>query len=154
MPSRISGKLGRLSLDGGLNWLDGEFLFDWTLEFQVEAAECGAKGDQAEQYTLGAFTGRVTASRYSSDDPDNAGSGQGDSLLARRAVNAALSAGNSTGGTAIEFALQQIAGAAIGTQIIGSGYVTRGGLTAPRQMAQDTFEITLNRIPAITNNTL
>lgn len=155
MPNRISGKLGRVSSDNGANF--HTLIFEWTAEWSVEAAECGIKGEAAEQYTIGVFTGRITAQRYATDDPSGGFppvASQGDSELARLARNQAITSTAlvQAGGQPIEFVLEQIAGTNLGTRLTGTGYVTRGGLTTPRQMALDTYEITMNSIPLIITN--
>ena len=142
MPNRISGKLGQITVPGDTDSspvIIG-LIFDWTIEFSQEAAECGIKGEIAEAYALGVFTGRLTAQRFATD-------ATADSKLAAQMLLRAATAGGILGGQRISFTAEQIAGA--GSKVRGSGYITRSGLTSPRQMALDTFEVVLDAIPTI-----
>lgn len=143
MANRITGKLGTVAFTDVVGTVSQTeiFLHDWTLEFSVEADACGIKGEIAEQYCFGAFTGRITAKRWSTD----AGS---DTRFARLPLNLANAASYKTGGISLDYTLRQVAGA--GVAITGSGYAVNGSLSSPRDMAEDMVEIILNSVPTIT----
>src|SRR5678809_1245347 len=105
MPNRISGKLGHIYMPAAGNGspVAVGLIFDWSVEFSQEAAECGIKGEIAEAYALGVFTGRLTAQRFATD-LDN------DSQLAATMLSTALTAGGVLGGQRISFTAEQIDG--------------------------------------------
>lgn len=135
--TRISGKLGSIALEGGAV---ASYLFDWTLEFSREASECSIKGEIPEKFTMGSFSGRITAKRHSSNTAD-------DSELARFVATQATAAAILTGGTTVAYELRQIVGS--GQAITGQGVIVRGGLTSPRDMAEDSLEIMLTSVPTL-----
>jgi hypothetical protein len=114
-------------------------LFNWTLEFTIEAPQCPIKGEKANTVGIGGIDVRLTAERF----VDNAGG----ATLANEPVILI----NATPGTGVEvtYALDQLAGTG-GASITGSGVVVRGGLTAPRGLANDTFELVGTTVPTVT----
>lgn len=142
---RITGKMGRVYLGDDAtpaNNLIAE-TFNWSLEFNIQADACGIKGEIAEQYSLGAFTGRITAERFSHSTND-------DAKLADAVRDTAATAGNSVGGFSVEYVLEQVDGGSQGATIAGTGFLVSGGLNAPRGgMATDRAEILLSSLPVI-----
>lgn len=140
---RITGKLGRISLNAG-----GAFvadLFNWTAEWELELEPCGIKGEIAEKYSVGAFTGRITAERFSTTTDNDSVFADG----ARDTANTANTIGSAGGGEQISYVLQQVSGGLQGTSIAGIGIISRGSLTSPRAMALDTLEIQMTSIPTL-----
>ena len=156
MPDRISGKLGQVYIkkqDSTPVTVDSSnlvgLLYEWNLEFNVEAEPCGIKGEIAEKHSYGPLTGRITARRFASDLAADAGAANNG--LTGFALQAAATAGSAaTGGDEYYVLLKQIAGAGVGTQIACNAMFVRGSLDSPRQMATDSCEWTITSVPAIT----
>lgn len=145
---RITGKLGSISLTGHASAGSIADLFNWTLEFSVRADPCGIKGQIAEQYSYGEFTGRITAERFATDTEAN--SVFADALLeAAATAGRAETAANGGGGRYVTYLLEQIDGADLGNKVTGTAMVVAGGLNAPRAMATDRFELLLTSLPVI-----
>ena len=144
--NRITGKLGRVYLttpDGPeSNWVAD--IFEWAAEFEIEAEPCGIKGEVSEVYSLGAFTGRVTAQRFSTTK-------DADAIFGAGVLSTAATAGVATVAVnkRVSYVLDQISGA-FGSRITGTGIMRRGSINSPRAMALDTVEITMDSLPTIT----
>lgn len=145
--ARLTGRFGTLSV-GGNAIAD---LFNWTLDFDVEALPCAIKGEASNPVAIGGIDVRITAERF----VDNAGG----STLAKLAVDHfTLTTPGTSGatvsaipGAAVEYILDQdpTTGSG-GARITGSGVVTRGSLTAPRGLANDRFEVVGTTVPVVT----
>lgn len=136
--ARITGRFGTLSVDAG-GGSPGAIadLFNWALEFNVEAVPCPIKGEKANTVAVGGINVRVTAERM----VDHTGG----STLAALAVS---QMGSDPPGTEVIYTLDQLAGSG-GASITGSGVIIRGSLNAPRDLANDTFEIHGTTLPAV-----
>lgn len=144
--ARITGKQGAVYIGGTSTGNKIADLYNWTLEVDVEMAECSVKADKHEKYVVGRTTSRVTAERYVTNP----------TALASLAVTAGGTGGNSTGGTTVTFKLEGLddtpgSAPAGGPVITGEGYVSKGNLTVPRGLITDTLEITGNQMPVVTN---
>ena len=131
--ARITGRFGTLSV-GGNAIAD---LFDWTLEFTVEALPCPIKGEKANTVSVGGIDVRLTAQRFV-DDAD------GSTLAALAASQMSAD----PPGAIVTYTLDQLSGMG-GASISGSGVVVRGGLNAPRGLANDTFELIGTTVPTV-----
>ena len=131
--ARITGRFGTLSV-GGNAIAD---LFDWTLEFTVEALPCPIKGEKANTVSVGGIDVRLTAQRFV-DDAD------GSTLAALAASQMSAD----PPGAIVTYTLDQLSGMG-GASISGSGVVVRGGLNAPRGLANDTFELIGTTAPTV-----
>src|SRR6266403_1994886 len=77
MSDRISGKLGEVfiaqqavtpvSIDVTSSTNLIAFLFEWTLEFEIELEECSIKGAIGDDFSIGGFSGMITAQRFAQD---------------------------------------------------------------------------------------
>lgn len=143
--NRITGKLGRVYLDvpdgTESNWVAD--IFEWAAEFEIEAEACGIKGETNEFYSLGAFTGRVTAQRFSTTKDADAIFGAGVLATVATAGGATVAVNKR-----VIYTLDQIT-SAFGTRLTGTGIMRRGSINSPRAMALDTIEILMDSIPVI-----
>ena len=138
--ARLTGRFGTLQI-GGTRVAD---LFDWTLEYTVEALPCPIKGEKANTVSVGGIDTRITASRFWDDQSTgNATS------LSKLAVDQMA---NDPPGAIVTYVLQQIDGVADNAKVSGTGVVVRGGLNAPRGLSNDTFEIVGIDVPTIADS--
>lgn len=149
---RITGRFGTLTI-GGVAIAD---LFNWTLEFEVEFAEAAIKGEVFNTGAIGGFTGRVTAERFVNSS-NGAGAGVltlATLVVSQSAAGTGVSGGIASGvgpGSEVTYVLDQLSGGGANlATITGVGVVRRGTLTAPRDLANDTFEIQMNSVPVVT----
>lgn len=144
--TRITGKLGSISLNNGTDIIAD--IFEWSAEWEIELEPCGVKTEIAETYSLGGFTGRITAQRFSTTLNADAILAQGQLRTAATAGLAGLAAAGG-GGQRIVYVLHQIDGGANGSSLTGAGFIRRGALNSPRAMALDTLEIMMASIPVV-----
>lgn len=142
---RLVGKQGAVYIGGTGTGQKIADIYNWTLEVNVEVAECGRKGETHQKYAVGATTSRVTAERYVTSP----------TALASLAVVAGTSGGNSTGGNTVTYQLVGLddtpgSAPAAAPVITGEGYVSKGNLAVPRGLITDTLEITGNQMPVVT----
>jgi hypothetical protein len=142
MADRIVGKRAALYVFSG-SWNYVADIFDWTLEVETVVENASIKGDIAERQSPSHTRGRLTARRYV----------QGTLALANNVVNAAVN------GTRLDWAVVTVdtippttSGFTTNSfaKAQGTGYVTRGTLSAPRGMVIDEWEMTLDTVPALT----
>lgn len=142
--ARITGRFGTLSVDIGLGAQPIADLRNWTLDFTVEAVACPEKGEVGNRVAIGGVDIRITAERMVD--------GAGGSVLAALAVSQLGAADPVTTafypGMEVTYTLDQLSGAG-GASITGPGYITRGSLNAPRDLATDTFEIVGTELPVV-----
>jgi hypothetical protein len=142
MADRIVGKRAALYVFSG-SWNFVADLFDWSVEVETTTADASIKGDVAARMIPINTHGRLTAKRYV----------QSTLALANNVVNAAVS------GTRLDWAVVSVdtipptvsgfTGNAF-AKIQGTGYVTRGTVSAPRGPVVDEWEVQLDTVPVLT----
>jgi hypothetical protein len=150
--ARLTGRQGTLTLNGDAI----ADLFDWVAEWEVEWAPAPIKGEVFTTGSIGGFTGRVTARRF----VNNANAASTNHLtlatqvIAQSTTGTGITSGVAAGegpGATVTFVLDQLSGGgATMATLTGVGIVRRGSLNAPRDLANDTFEIEMTSIPVIT----
>lgn len=150
--ARLTGRQGTLSVSAATI----ADLFDWTCEWEVEWVAAPIKGEVFNTGAIGGFTGRVTARRFVNNaNPANithislAGI-----VVSTSAAGANIASGVSTGegpGSEVTYVLNVVSGGGVNVDTItGTGIVRRGTLNAPRDLANDSFELEMTSIPVVT----
>lgn len=130
--ARKTGKLASLYL-GVAPTRVGE-LFDWTFETNTENLVASIKGDAFERFVPSHNSARITAQRYLNTS----------AIMTQEVRDAAFL------GEQITFRLDLIDGSASFSQLAGTGYFSRGALTAPRGAVVEDFEIIVDGEWAVT----
>jgi hypothetical protein len=124
--SRMTGKFGAVYL-GSTPTVVADVI-DWQFEATTEVLNCDIKGDAYSKFSPSHASARFTAKRI------NQASAVFAALVADAAVNA----------TQLLFRLDLVDASGSYTQITGQGFVTSGGIGAPRDKVEDVFEVTLD----------
>ncbi len=125
---RITGISGALYL--GTTPTKVADIYDWQFETSTDLLPVDIKGDYFHKFLPDAGGARLTAKRRN----------QTSAVLSALAPDAALNA------TQLLFRADLVDASGSFTQITGQGYVSSGSLNAPRDVVDDTFEITLDGI--------
>lgn len=124
--ARIVGKGGAVYLGSPLTKVGD--VYDWTFDSTGVALPASIKMDAFDRFSPSHGSAKFTAKRRVNT-----------SAVGMKEVFDMANAGE-----LLDFRLDLIDASSSFTQISGSGYITSGGLAAPRGAADDTFELTID----------
>lgn len=130
--ARLTGKSGALYLGTPLTFAGD--VYDWSWEATTEMLDCSIKMDFFTKYTPSHGAAKFTAKRRLNTS----------AILAQNVFDSAQN------GEFLAFRLDLINADNTKTQISGFGFVSSGGLSAPRDAVDDTFEMTVDDAYTIT----